>query len=407
MLISRRKTALLIEVASRCKDIHHVFACQAWSESHYEAEIHALATSIGPDILSARVYPVSEWASIWRGMSRSERVEAFSDWLNRGSNDRTIFVVDDIDAIKDPAEMTNALSYQANTIIYTGRNPYALATKRKREEEVPLLTSEETIVLLKRTIEQSSLSSRRIIFSEQDLTAVAKVLQGHPLAACSAIYFMTQDLSYRIRTPSPMKRFIEIFSSDQWELRKDFLEFKPHSGVSVMESFELSLQRIQEEGSLSSRILQIAAFLTNDVLDFREFFVISRPWIVGFQDEIPNHDLFTIGETTLVKCLRRLEGTSLIMNSSLVDPLRLHPVWAECLRQRVEHADRLRILRQIILLIRVSLAEKKDVQLMTGFLDNCQSIAQAFRISEQELEPSAWFSMTGKVLSKKSEYNPC
>jgi hypothetical protein len=331
---------------------------------------------------------------------------AFSDWLNRGSNDHTVFLVDDIDAIKDPAEMTSALSYQANTIIYTGRNPYALVTKRKREEEVPLLTSEDTALLLKRTIEQSSLSSRRIIFSEQDLTAVAKILQGHPLAACNAVYFMTQDLSYSIRTPSPMKRFIEIFSSDQWESRKDFLEFKPHSGVSVMESFELSLQRIQEEGSLSCQILQIAAFLTNDVLDFREFFIIRRPWILGFQDEIPNHDLFTISETTLAKCLRRLEGTSLIMNSSLVDPLRLHPVLAECLRQRVEHADRLRILRQIILLIRVSLAEKKDVQLMTGFLDNCQSIAQAFRISEQELEPSAWFSMTEKVLPKESEGNP-
>lgn len=321
-------------------------------------------------------------------MSRSERVAAFSDWLNRGSNDHTLFLVDDIDAIQDPAEMTNALSYQANTIIYTGRNPYAFPTKRKREEEVPLLTSEETVLLLKRTIEQSSLSSRRIIPSEQDVTAVAKILQGHPLAACNAVYFMTQELSYGIRTPSPMKRFIEIFSSYQWELRNDFLEFKPHSGVSVMESFELSLQRIQEEGSLSSRILQIAAFLTNDVLDFREFFIISRPWIVEFQDEIPNHSLFTIGETTLAKCLRRLEGTSLIMSSSLVDTLRLHPIWVECLRQRVKHPGRLRILRQIILLIRVSLAQNQNVELMTGFLNNCQSIAQAFRISEQELEPS-------------------
>jgi hypothetical protein len=321
-------------------------------------------------------------------MSRSERVAAFSDWLNRGSNDHTLFLIDDIDAIHDPAEMTNALSYQANTVIYTGRNPYAFPTKRKKEEEVPLLSSEETVLLLKRTIEQSSLSSRRIIPSEQDLTAVADILQGHPLAACNAVYFMTQELSYAIRTPSPIKRFIEMFSLDQWELRKDFLEFKPHSGVSVMESFELSLQRIQEKQSLSSRILQIAAFLTNEILDFREFFLISRPWIVEFQDEIPNHSLFTISETTLAKCLRSLEGTSLIMSSSPVDKLRLHPVWVECLRQHVKHPGRLRILSQITLLIRVSLARNEDVELMARFLDNCQSAAKAFRISEQELEPS-------------------
>jgi hypothetical protein len=388
LLISPRKTALLVEVASRCRDIQDVFVCKASSDRPFEAEIHGLASSVGPDILSARPYPISERASIWRGMSRSERVAAFSTWLNRGSDDHTLFLVDDIDAIQDAAEMTNVLSYQANAIIYTGRNPYAFPTKRKREEEVPLLDSEETVLLLKRTIEQSSLASRRIIPSKQDLTAVAEILQGHPLAACNAVYFMTQELSYAIKIPSPIKRFIQIFSSDRWELRKDFLEFKPHLGVSVMESFELSLRRIQEEQSLSSRILQIAAFLTNEVLDFREFFLVNRPWIVEFEDEIPNHSLFTISETTLAKCLRSLEGTSSIMSSSPFDPLHLHPVWVECLRQRVRHPGRVRILSQIILLIRVSLARNEEVELMTRFLTNCQRIAEAFQISNQTLEPS-------------------
>lgn len=321
-------------------------------------------------------------------MNRSERAAAFSDWLNQGFNGHTLFLVDDIDAIQESAEMTNALAYQANTIIYTGRNPYAFPNRRKKEEEVPLLDSDEIVLLLKRTVEQSSVSSRRIKYSEPDLTAVAEILLGHPLATCNAVYFMTQELSHARRGISPITRFIDIFSSDQWELRKNFLQFKPHSGVSVMQSFELSLKRIQQEQSLSSPFLQIAAFLTNEALDLRDFFLIERPWIAEFQPELPNHSIFTISEISLTKCLGSLEGTSLLMSSSHSDTLSLHPVWLECLRQRVEHPGRLQILRQIVLLIRVSLARNEEVELMTNFLDNCHSICKAFRISEQELEPS-------------------
>ena len=379
---------MLLEIALRNKDVRHIFLCNGTSGRNFDAELDTIATSVGPEILVARQYPISEWATIWRGLGQTERIAVFHEWLGMDPNRGALFLVDDIDTLSAADEENSVLSLRVNAILYTGRNPNAFPLIAKIENDVQELAMDETILLMRNIVRQSSLSFQRIKPSDADLTAIAHSLHGHPLAACNAVTFIAQTLAH-IPGQSPAHQFIEMTSSTDWELRKEFLVFKPHSGSSIMDNFELSMRWKGEDASLTSRVLQIAAFLNSGSLDFRDFLHIQRPWMADLAEDVPNHSLFGIARSHLASCVRNLRSSSALLYRPDTDKLEIHPIWLECLRQRVGDPGRRRILRQVVLLIRVSLARREHMDLMEQFLDNCKQIAQSFRMNVHDLAPSS------------------
>jgi hypothetical protein len=65
--------------------------------------------------------------------------------------------------------------------------------------------------------------------------------------------------------------------------------------------------------------------------------------------------------------------------------LKIHPLLQEYLRQRVGHPGRLLILRQIYLLAHASVKLDEDTTIMQQFKDNCIKIAEAFRITANDI----------------------
>jgi hypothetical protein len=113
----------------------------------------------------------------------------------------------------------------------------------------------------------------------------------------------------------------------------------------------------------------------------------DRPWLSAVEAEVPNVGLFRLDESLFDKLLHDLVNTSALI---FLDDgtLKIHTLLQEYLRQRVGHPGRLRILRQIYLLAYISVKLDEDTTIMQQFKDNCIKIAEAFRITANDIAPS-------------------
>ena len=98
--------------------------------------------------------------------------------------------------------------------------------------------------------------------SEEELEAIARVLNEHVLGARRAISCILHVLAQTTTDESPAGVFLDMFNGPEWESRLQFVECRPRTGLSTIETFALSLERMQRHQTEVVRLLELLAFLS-------------------------------------------------------------------------------------------------------------------------------------------------
>ena len=367
----------------------NVFFIQARDLETLESAFLDIATSIGHDLLSIR-FPHTDLAGIWRSYGPSERVRAFKTWLGHRSNQASLFIVDDLDGFKDETLIKAALPREAEYILYSTRDPSLIGSLERDSQTcyVPTMKDDEVASLMTTTMRRSGVHISSSTISEDELEAIAKVVDGHALGACRAISYILHVLA-QTADESPARVFLDMFKGSDWESRLNFLGYKPRIGFSIMETFATSLERLHRHQKEARRFLKLLAFLSDKdhTLDFRRFLRLERPWLQGLRYILPDYDVFAGGLAGQREYLAELENVSIGVRPDVSSPLQIHPLWLECIRQRAGHEGRVRWIRQIIMICHGSYArgEEQNFLSLRPFLQNSFAIAARFDIRFDEL----------------------
>ena len=375
-----RKTELLLELALRCRASRNVFFIRAHDAVSLDQAFLELAMSIGHDILAIR-HPGIDVHAMWLQLGPSERVNAFRTWLGETENQSSLFIVDDIDGMIDDALIQAALPRDAHCILFSTRDPSIVDSldRECRELRINPMDVDEMASLMASVLRRSA--NLQIDITERELEAIAKIVDGHALAACRAISYIIHVLAQTVKS-RPADAFLDIIAGSDWKARLRFLEYKPRFGLSIMETFDLSLQRLRRHRNDAILLLELIAILSSetDSLDFRRFLDIERPWLAIIKEDLPNFRTFELGMADKSELLAELENVSIGLRPSLSMPLQLHPLWAECILQRAKHDGRCRWLCQVVLLCYESWQRKESTDTARRVVLHCVQVAKRFDI---------------------------
>ena len=336
--------------------------------------------SIGHDILAIR-HPGLDVHAIWLQLGPSERVNAFRTWLGETENQPSLFIVDDIDGTLDDALIQAALPRDAHCILFSTRDPSIVDSldRECRELRVHPMDIDEMASLMASILRRSTNLS--IDITERELEAIAKIVDGHALAACRAISYIIHVLAQTAKS-RPADAFLDMITGSDWKARLRFLEYKPRFGHSIMQSFDISLQRLRRHRDDAILLLEFIAILSSetDSLDFRQFLDMERPWLAMIKDDFADFGFFEHGMADKRELLAELENVSIGLRPSLSMPLQLHPLWAECVLQQAKPAGRCRWLRQIVLLCHESWQHKEFTDIVRRVVLRCVEVIKRFDI---------------------------
>jgi hypothetical protein len=370
-----------------------VFFIRAHDAKSLDDALFKIATSIGPSILASR-HPRPYLPDTWSRLQPEEKIREFKTWLGDVDNESSLFIVDDLDGFSSDNAIQAALPRNARTILYSTRDPSIMMDLQRGGNEFRLAQMcEKDMALLMRDVLRRGARNLQENVSDEDLQAVAKVLHGNALAACRAIFYMVQEMDTSAEG-SPTKDFIEMIRGPSWQIRKEFFNYKPRFAThSIMECFEVSLQRLRRDQDATQTFLNMIGFLSGSLgntelsLDFNVFLSVERPWLSELADDLSDPAVFTTSSRVRKRYLVDLENVAIVFSASPTAPLHIHPVWVECIQQRVEQEGRLRWLRQVYLLCEASIS-REEVNKIMPFRDNCLQIAARFGITLHELAPS-------------------
>ena len=372
-----------------------------------ESTLLQIATSIGHDLLSWR-FPHSDLADIWRSYEPSERVRAFKTWLGQPSNQASLFIIDDLDGYKEGNLIKAALPREARVILYSTRDPNLIGSLDRDSQSyyIPNMKDDEMASLMITTMRRFGGIFSNATISEEELEAIARVVNGHALGACRAISYILHVLA-QTADKSPAQDFLAMFSGPDWESRLEFLIHKPRIGPSIMETFVMSLRRMYRHPIEAARLLELLAFLGDkgQTMNFRNFLRVERPWLQELRPILPDYDVFASGLVGQRKYLAELENVSIGVRHDMSTPLQIHPLWLECIQQRAKHKGRVRWIRQIIIVCHGSYArgEEQNLGILRPFLRNACAIAARFGISFDELLESQDLKNWIKAFDEASE----
>ena len=402
-----RKTEILLEIAFLHRNVSNVFFIQARDLETLESALLEIATSIGHDLLSLR-FPHSDLAGIWRSYEPSERVRAFKTWLGQPSNQASLFIIDDLDGYKEEDLIKAALPREARIILYSTRDPSLIGSldRDSQSHYIPNMKDDEMASLMTATMRRFGGIFANATISEAELEAIAKVVNGHALGACRAISYILHVLA-QTADKSPAQDFLAMFSGPDWESRSKFLEYKPRIGLSIMETFAISLRRMYRHPIEAARLLELLAFLgdKDQTMNFRNFLRLERPWLQELRPILPDYDVFARGLVGQREYLAELENVSIGVRHDMSTPLQIHPLWLECIQQRAKHEGRVRWIRQIMIVCHGSYArgEEQNLCVLRPFLRNSCAVAARFGISFDELLESQDLKNWIKAFDEASE----
>ena len=375
-----RKTELLLELALRSRASRNVFFIRAHDAISLDQAFLELTMSIGHDILAIR-HPGIDVHPMWLQLGPSERVNAFRTWLGETENQPSLFIVDDIDGMLDDALIQAALPRDAHCIMFSTRDPSIVDSldRECRELRVNPMDVDEMASLMASVLRRST--NLHIDITERELEAIAKIVDGHALAACRAISYIIHVLAQTAKS-RPADAFLNIFNGSNWKARLSFLEYKPRFGHSIMKTFDISLQRLRRHRDDAILLLELIAILSSetDSLDFRQFLDIERSWLVTIKDDLPDFQIFVHGMADKMELLAELENVSIGLRPSLSMPLQLHPLWVECILQQAKHDGRCRWLYQVVLLCYKSWQRKEVIDIVRRVVLRCVEVAKKFDI---------------------------
>lgn len=375
-----RKTELLLELALRYRGSRNVFFIRAHDAVSLDQAFLELTMSIGHDILAIR-HPGIDVHAMWLQLAPSERVNSFRTWLGETENQPSLFIVDDIDGMLDDALIQAALPRDAHCILFSTRDPSIVDSldRECKELRVNPMDVDEMASLMASVLRRST--NLHIDITEGELEAIAKIVDGHALAACRAISYIIHVLAQTAKS-RPADAFLDMITGSNWKARLRFLEYKPRFGHSIMQTFDISLQRLRRHRDDAIPLLELIALLSSktDSLDFRQFLDIERPWLAIIKEDLPNFTTFEQGMADRSELLAELENVSIGLRPSLSTPLPLHPLWAECILQQAKHVGRFRWLCQVLLLCYESWQRKEFTDIVRRVVLHCVKVAKRFDI---------------------------
>lgn len=375
----------MLEVALRLKDITNIFLIRASDLNTLELAFCRIAESIGHDLLTSRYLSI-DTAAIWRGFGPFQMVSAFKAWLREPDNQPALFMVDDLDRLEDANTIKEALPREARVILCSTRDPSIVIESMDRtptEFRIQSMDIEETTFLLRAVLRRHNITESDISISMSEVEAIARTVDGHPLAACRAVSYIVNVIA-RTEEESPVNAFIQMMDGSDWQARSQFLNYKRKMGLSIMESFEVSLQRLSGDPVLTITFLELLAFLSckDQSLDYRKFLRMKQPWLREMKAVLPNYDTFAAETIKQAKYLEELENVSIGFRTSFRGPLLIHPIWIECIQQRAGQEGSERWIRQILLLCLESWArgENEVYNMLRPFACNAIAIGERFQI---------------------------
>ncbi|KAH8687335.1 P-loop containing nucleoside triphosphate hydrolase protein [Tricladium varicosporioides] len=378
------KTELLLQIANQNRNLSNVFLLPACDEKSLRDGYMEIASRIGHEILSER-HPKQDLYSIWCGSTTDEKIEATKAWFEAPENQDTLFIVDDLDGLKDEDAIQAVLPRQANIVMLSTRNPGLVAElprKFDRLRVLPLNVS-ETIDLMGASLH--NWNKENIPIPEEELEEIAKEVACHPLGALNAISYITARLAQD--SDSPVAEFFAILRSVDYHERLEFLKYKPPFRYSITQAFDISVQRLRNPNGLATALLSVLGFLELEepAIDFRRFFS-RREWLHELKEYLPDYAIFATEKSALRAALEELENVSIGHRTEQKLPLEVHPLWIECMRQRLGHDGRIRFLRQVLLVCYGSIIRREELTNIIPHIKTCLCVAVRFQISMGDLD---------------------
>ncbi|KAH6665734.1 hypothetical protein B0J14DRAFT_660433 [Halenospora varia] len=378
------KTELLLQIANQNRNFSNVFLLPACDEKSLREGYMEIASRIGHEILSAR-HSKQDLHSIWCSYTADEKIKATKAWFEEPENQDTLFIVDDLDGLKDEDAIQAVLPRQAKIVMLSTRNPGLVAELPRKFDRLRVspLNVNEAVDLMGASLH--NWNKENIPIPVEELEEIANEVACHPLGALNAISYITARLAQD--SDSPVAEFLAILRSGDYHERLEFLKYKPPFRYSVMQTFDVSFQRLRHPDGLATILLSLLGFLELDEpeIDFRRFF-FKREWLHELKEYLPDHTIFAAERSTLRAALEELENVSIGHRTEQKLPLQVHPLWIECLRQRLGHGGRVRFLQQVLLVCYGSIIRKEELINIIPHVKTCLYVAVRFQISMDDLD---------------------
>ena len=139
----------------------NVFFIQARDLEGLKSGFLDIATSIGHDLLSIP-FPHR------RSYGPSERGRAFKTWLGHSSNQASLFIVDDLDGLKDESLIKAALPREAQYILHSTRDPSHIGSLEQDSQTcyVPTMRDDEIVSLMTTTMRRSGVHLSALLYQK-------------------------------------------------------------------------------------------------------------------------------------------------------------------------------------------------------------------------------------------------
>lgn len=385
LILDHSKTEMLLEVAYECLNRTNIFFVRASDKASLDDAYFHIARRLGHDILleNNRGKPTLD---IWNNMSRQEKIEKFRDWLKKPENAETLFILDDLDGLRDPQLILAAVPNEAKTILFSTRNPilrHDLDQRHTHQLRLPPMSAGEVVQLMDAVTDKIEYEAEGDVLDRTVLYDIAVALHGHPLAAIIAIRYITRVISQE-GSSSPEKDFLALLQGTDFEARRRFLEYRA-GGPSIMETFLASKNRLQQQDLLAWNLLLFIAVLETDenIVDFRKFFY-NKHCLIELES-FPDYEVLAAKKTEISEALSQIETVSFGERLRTAKPIQFHPLWLECALHTMGHEGRIRRIRQVLKICYLSV-ENSFGDLQPQFfphIQRCLQVCNSFQIVEE------------------------
>jgi hypothetical protein len=375
------KTEILLEAAYQRLNQTNIFFLRASDKASLDDAYFHIARRLGHDILLEN-YRGKPTLDIWNNMSREEKIEKFRDWLKQPENAETLFILDDLDGLKEPETILSAIPHEARTILFSTRNSVLREEldRNTHHLRLPSMNPNEAVQLMESVLERIGYEADGDILDRGILREIAIALYGHPLAAIVAIKYITKIIA-QDGSESPERDFLDILKRSDFEARRRFLEYRASSS-SIMETFLISRNRLRNKNGNGWKLMQYVAVLETDesIVDFRKFFYNKSKKIdlVRF----PDGDILEAKSTDISEAFAEFETVSFGERVRMTKPMQFHPLWLECTLHAMGVEGRKQHLRQVLTVCYLmTQGAPEDVSgLYLPHVRHCVQVCKSFQI---------------------------
>ncbi|TGO71041.1 hypothetical protein BELL_0627g00030 [Botrytis elliptica] len=381
------KTTAVLGIARKNKDQRNIFFVHATDGESLRKAYLDLAMQIGHEYL-LKDCQGQDLYNIWRNNPSDEKIERFKKWLGDEENESALLILDDIDGMKDFGRNLFAdIPEQARNILLTTRNPNIRLRDHCKTIKLNKMEIDDIVTILEevQSSEDEDTEDFLDLNNHDVLLSIANAVHGHPLAACIAMKYIIQVQSlddYR----SAGQDFVSMLSGSDHKARMTFLQYKPQM-PSIMETFIVSKERLSHPQGPAWSLLEVLSLLETDesIVDFKKFFAFSN---IENTEEFPDFDILGLRKEGIMPLLHQIEEVSFMERPRRSKPLRIHPLWAECVRQLMGINRMLSLMRQILTICYYSTTTVSGKSMSCHYyphVKHCMRICGSFGISISSL----------------------